>query len=365
MPSTDPQRPDGPGPERSAPRRSLVTGGAGFIGSHLVRVLLARGDAVTVVDDLSTGRQANLPEHASLRFVRSDLGEALAGVLRAEAFEEVYHLAAAVGVQLVMDRPIESIRTNVLQTDTLLRFVAERCPDARVLIASSSEVYGKSERTPFREDDDLVLGPTSKARWSYACSKAIDEHLALAYADRSGMRVVVARFFNTVGPGQLGQYGMVLPRFVADALAGRELTVHGDGSQSRCFCDVRDVVVAVEGLLAPANIERTRGRVFNIGADTLITIADLARLVIRTLASTSGVRHVAYEQVFGQRFEDLHRRQPDLTRIGHAIGWKPTIDLARTIRDLARTMGWVGGGADGVDVVVSAALSPAAREPLP
>ncbi len=365
MSSTEQPRPDALGSERSAPRRSLVTGGAGFIGSHLVRGLLARGDAVAVVDDLSTGREANVPAHESLRFVRSDLGEALGGVLRGEVFDEVYHLAAAVGVQLVMDRPIESIRTNILQTDTLLRHVAERCPLARVLIASSSEVYGKSERTPFREDDDLVLGPTSKARWSYACSKAIDEHLALAYADGSGMRVVVARFFNTVGPGQLGQYGMVLPRFVGDALAGRDLTVHGDGSQSRCFCDVRDVVVAVENLLARANIERTRGRVFNIGADGLISIADLATLVIRTLGSTSGVRHVAYEQVFGQRFEDLHRRQPDLTRIREAIGWRPTIDLARTIRDLARTMGWAGGGADGVDVVVSATLTPTAREPLP
>ncbi len=329
-----------------APRRVLVSGGAGFIGSHLVDLLLARGDGVTVVDDLSTGRRANLPAaHERLRFIEADLSDALHALGKGEVFDEVYHLAAAVGVGLVLADPIRAIETNVGQTGAILRYCLTRGPGggpAPVLIASSSEVYGKGVRTPFHEDDDVVYGPTTASRWSYACSKAIDEHLALAYHAKHGMGAVVARFFNTVGPRQVGEYGMVLPRFVSAALAGRELEVHGDGTQSRCFCDVRDVVGVLPRLLgAPA----CAGRVFNVGSDRAITIGDLAALVIRVLGSTSGIRHVAYERAYARGFEDLMQRQPSLERIRAAVGFSPTRTLEQTILDLAAHLRGDGAGA--------------------
>lgn len=354
-------------------RRVLVTGGAGFIGSHLVDVLLSRGDTVTVVDDLSTGRLENLPARATgLTFVRGTVGAVLrAGTVDPRAFDEVYHLAAAVGVQLVVDEPIASIETNVRETADLLRAV---CGDAgngsggangapwrgpRVLIASSSEVYGKSERTPFREDDDVVYGPTSKSRWSYACSKAIDEYLALAYHEQHSVPVVVARLFNTVGPRQVGRYGMVLPRFVAAALAGEDLPVHGDGRQTRCFCDVRDVAPALAELLSrPA----CAGRVYNVGSDRSISVGELAALVTRVLGSRSGTRLVPYDAAYASGFEDLRRREPDLSRVRAAIGWRPTIELERTIADLAawmKTSGTVAG--TGASPVVVADRQPGAR----
>jgi UDP-glucose 4-epimerase len=322
----------------AGPRRVLITGGAGFIGSHLTERLLAAGDAVTVIDNLSTGRSANLAGvqgHAGL-VVRTGDCERVLDELAGERFDEVYHLAAAVGVKLVVDKPIECIETNVLQTSAALRFCAQqgarfgRAP--RVLIASSSEVYGKSERVPFAEDDDVVYGPTSKARWSYAASKAIDEYLALAYHQQRGVPAVVVRFFNTVGPRQVGDWGMVLPAFVADALAGRALRVYGDGQQQRCFCDVRDVVRALPQLLRKEGCE---GRVFNVGSDELITIRALAELVIKTVCSRSEIVTVPYDQAYGAGFEDLRRRQPDLSRIGAAIGWAPGTPLERTILDLA------------------------------
>ncbi|CAN5681141.1 SDR family NAD(P)-dependent oxidoreductase [soil metagenome] len=314
----------------------LVSGGAGFIGSHLVERLLARGDRVTVVDNLSTGRRANLPaRHEGLRFLNAELARELDVFEPDEMFDEVYHLAAAVGVKLVIDDPIGSIETNVAQTSALLRFVRERCPAARVLIASSSEVYGKSERVPFREDDDVVYGPTTKSRWSYAASKAIDEYLALAHAQTHGMAVVVARFFNTVGPRQVGEYGMVLPRFVGAALANQPLHVHGDGEQTRCFCDVRDVADLLPRVLAtPA----AYGRVFNVGSDESITIAALARLVIETLQSGSRVQFIPYDRAYEHGFEDLRRREPDLARLRSVVGFTPTRALRTTIRDLAAQM---------------------------
>ena len=329
-----------PGPQRgAAPRRTLVTGGAGFIGSHLVERLLAAGDTVTVVDDFSTGRRANLAAvaaHAGLTLIHGDLAATLSGPLRSARFDRVFHLAAAVGVQLVVDKPIECIETNVLQTAEVLRFASACAPaggPAAVLIASSSEVYGKSERTPFAEDDDVVYGPTTKARWSYAAAKAIDEYLALAHHREHGLPAVVVRFFNTVGPRQVGDYGMVLPRFVELALAGAPLRVHGDGSQVRCFCDVRDVVPALCRLLeTPA----CAGRVFNLGSDTELTIAQLAAAVVSTLGSRSAIEHVPYDQAFGPGFEDLKRRRPDLSRIHAAIGFRPTIPLERTILDIAQ-----------------------------
>jgi UDP-glucose 4-epimerase len=312
-----------------------VTGGAGFIGSHLVRRLLDTGDHVTVVDDLSTGRRVNLPaSHPRLALVESDLAVALAGPLAGDDFDRIFHLAAAVGVRLIVADPIGSIDTNIEQTAALLRFAQARADASgpRVLIASSSEVYGKSTRLPFREDDDVVFGPTTVSRWSYAMSKAIDEHLALAYHAQHGLRTVVTRFFNTVGPGQVGDYGMVLPRFVERALRHEPLEVHGDGSQSRCFCDVRDVVQVLPKLVeTPA----CHGRVFNIGREEPITIRALADLVIRTLGSSSTVRVIPYEQAFAAGFDDLLVRQPDLTRIRGAVGFAPRIALEQTIRDLA------------------------------
>ncbi len=318
--------------------RTLVTGGAGFIGSHLVERLLERGDHVTVVDNLSTGCRENLPEpHVRLRFIEADLAEALHAFGRGETFDEIYHLAAAVGVKLIVDEPIHSIDTNIEQTSALFKFAVSHGHAAmpRVLIASSSEVYGKSAKSPFSEDDDVLYGPTTVARWSYACSKAIDEHLALAYQRQHSLPTVVARFFNTVGPRQVGAYGMVLPRFVKAALAGEPLIVHGDGRQTRCFGDVRDVVRVLPKLLsAPA----CHGRVFNVGADRPISIADLADLVIKVLGSSSTVQRVSYDQAYGPGFEDLQQRQPDLRRLREAVEVPPFIPLEQTIRDVASTM---------------------------
>jgi UDP-glucose 4-epimerase len=316
------------------PRRVLVTGGAGFIGSHLTERLLARGDAVTVVDDLSTGRRSNLPSaHAGLRFIEADLGEALRAFGRGETFDEIYHLAAAVGVKLVMSEPIRSVETNIEQTSALLRFAAvTRTP---TLIASSSEVYGKSSKSPFSEDDDAVYGPTTVGRWSYACSKAIDEYLALAYHRQRGVPTVIVRFFNTVGPRQVGDYGMVLPRFVEAALQGATLTVYGEGTATRCFCDVRDVVELLPRLMAPESADRCRGKVFNVGSDEPVSIRELADRVIRVTGSASAVRFIPYREAYPEGFEDLQQRQPDLRRLRGAVAFEPKIPLEQTIRDVA------------------------------
>ncbi len=337
-----PASPTSAAPSRNAARRVLVTGGAGFIGSHLCDRLLARGDSVTVVDDLSTGRRANLPaSHAGLRFIEADLGEALHAFGKGETFDEIYHLAAAVGVKLVMQEPIRSVETNIEQTSALLRFAAvNRTP---TLIASSSEVYGKSMRSPFNEDDDAVYGPTTIGRWSYACSKAIDEYLALAYHKQRGVPTVIARFFNTVGPRQVGDYGMVLPRFVGAALGNSPLTVYADGSATRCFCDARDVVEVLPRMLASSECH---GRVFNVGSDRAISIRDLADAVIRVTGSKSERKFVPYSEVFPAGFEDLQQRQPDLRRIRAAVGFEPKISLERTIQDVAEFIR--GGAASGV-----------------
>ena len=318
------------------PLRVLMTGGGGFIGSHLSELLLDRGDTVTVVDDFSTGRRGNL---AIVRSVpsRVDRYRVIEGTVSAVLpslspldFDCVYHLAAAVGVRMVVERPIHTIETNVHETSTVLKFCAERT--LPVLIASTSEVYGKGVRVPMREDDDVVYGSTGFSRWCYACSKAIDEYLALAYSREFGLPAVIARFFNTVGPRQIGEYGMVLPRFVAAALDGRDLEVHGDGMQSRCFCDVRDVVRVLPRLVETPSCH---GRVFNIGREEPVTIRALAELVVSTIGSSSRIRAVPYEQAFAAGFDDLLVRQPDLTRIRQAIGFTPEIPLVQTIRDLA------------------------------
>lgn len=318
------------------PRAVLVSGGAGFIGSHLVDGLLARGDVVTVVDNLSTGRRSNLPAaHERLRFIEADLDQALRAFGAGERFDEVYHLAAAVGVKLVIEDPIRSIETNIEQTAALLRFAVTRGPGGGpvpTLIASSSEVYGKSTRVPFREDDDVVYGPSTVARWSYAQTKAIDEYLALAYHAQRGLPVTVARFFNTVGPRQVGTFGMVLPRFVGSALKGEDLEVHGDGTQSRCFCDVRDVAGVLPRMVAEG---ACAGRVFNVGSDRAISMGELAARVVALTGSRSKVRLVPYAQAYARGFEDLQVRRPDLSRVRAAVGFEAKIDLDRTIVDVA------------------------------
>lgn len=347
----------------STQRRSLVTGGAGFIGSHLVEQLIARGDHVVIVDNLSTGRLDNL-RHANAQrttFIHRSVSDALPHFVPGE-FDEIYHLAAAVGVRLVIERPIHTIETNVLESIELLRFAAgTRTP---TLLASTSEVYGKGSKTPFAEEDDVVYGPTTLNRWSYACSKAIDEYLALAHHREHGLPVVIIRFFNTVGPRQIGEYGMVLPRFVGAALSGRPIEVHGDGRQTRCFCDVRDSAAALPGMLAnPA----CHGRVFNLGDDQPIRIGELAELVRATLHSQSPIALVPYQDAFGKNFDDLRDRRPDLTRIRQAIGFKAQIPLVQTIRDLAAEMqgNSVEHSAQPVPARDAASRRPAASVSLP
>ncbi len=315
----------------SPTRCSLITGGAGFIGSHLAAHLQSQGESVVVIDNFSTGRWSNLEhlDQSRLTVLGGSVTDRLFE-LRGNRFQAVYHLAAAVGVRLVIERPIDTIETNVNETSAVLRFaVKDQIP---TLIASTSEVYGKSTKTPFSEDDDVMYGPTIFSRWSYACSKAIDEYLALAYFKEYGLPVVIARFFNTVGPRQVGDYGMVLPRFVAAAMTGAPLEVHGDGRQSRCFCDVRDVVPALPRLLTSRTC---RGRVFNIGSDRSLTILELAELVKTTLGSDSPIVMTPYEEAFSTGFDDLRRRQPDLTRIRSEIGFSADIPLERTILDLS------------------------------
>ncbi len=313
----------------------LVTGGAGFIGSHLVDHLLARGDRVVVVDDLSTGRRSNLDqafasgEKDRLELLEGTVGSILPS-LEPGGFDLVFHLAAAVGVRLVVDQPIRTIETNVHETSAVLEFARRgRVP---TLIASTSEVYGKGSGGPMSETDDVIYGPTVVPRWSYACSKAIDEYLAIAHHRDGLVPTVVIRFFNTVGPRQSGEYGMVLPRFVEAAMAGETIEVHGDGTQSRCFCDVRDVVPALPRLLEEPD---HRGRVFNLGRDESVTIDELARTVCRRLGSRSDIRFVDYAEAFDTDFEDLQVRIPDLSRVREAIGFEPVIPLGDTIDDLA------------------------------
>jgi len=315
----------------------LVSGGSGFIGSHLVEVLLELGHHVTVVDNLSTGRRSNLgparEKHAGrLRFIEADLSRALDSFGAGERFSAFYHLAAAVGVKRVMDDPISAIDTNVHETSAALRFAHAR--GIPTLIASSSEVYGKPSNELFREDDDVTYGATTVTRWSYACSKAIDEFLALAYHRQHTLPTFVVRFFNTVGPRQVGDYGMVVPRFVNAALAGEDLLVHGDGTQSRCFADVRDIAQALPRIVATPG---TAGQVFNLGTDRSITIGELADTVIRVTQSRSRTRLMPYREAFASPgFEDLKHRKPDLSRIRAAINFTPRFTLEDTVRDVAQ-----------------------------
>src|SRR5438128_4951691 len=302
--------------------RDLITGGAGFIGSHLSDLLLEQGHAVQVLDDLSTGSLENvthLQEHPHFRCtVGSVADERLVAELVADA-DAIVHLAAAVGVRLVVERPVRAIETNVHCTEVVLAHADEQ--QKPVMVASTSEVYGKSEALPFREDGDLQMGATSKARWAYACSKAIDEFLAMAYWRERALPITVVRLFNTVGPRQTGSYGMVVPRLVGQALAGEPLSVYGDGSQTRCFCHVSDVVRALHGLLED---ERAWGNVFNVGATEEVSIIDLARRIAAFTGSASRIELTPYDEVYGQGFEDMYRRVPDISKVSELIGWSPT-----------------------------------------
>jgi UDP-glucose 4-epimerase len=312
--------------------RHLITGGAGFIGSHLCDELLARGDEVHVLDDLSTGSIENI-RHLKGRpgfdyTIESLNNTAIVAELVDDA-DVVYHLAAAVGVQLIVESPVRTIETNVHCTEIVLAQASKK--KKPVFVASTSEVYGKSRDLPYREDGDLMLGPTVRGRWSYACSKALDEFLAIAHWKERKLPTVVGRLFNTVGPRQTGRYGMVIPNFVRQALADEPLTVFGDGTQSRCFCHVSDVVRAMADLMRR---DDAYGEVFNIGADEEISILDLARQVQRMTESKSEITIVPYEEAYEPGFEDMQRRVPDTSKIRSLLGWHPTRSLTEILSDV-------------------------------
>ena len=303
----------------------LITGGAGFIGSHLSDLLLAQGHRVLSVDNLSTGSLENiahLHSHPQYQFVRADILEAVVMDRLASEADIIVHLAAAVGVHLIVDHPVHTIETNIMGTESVLK-VALRY-GCRVLIASTSEVYGKGSRIPFAEDDDVLLGSTGKSRWAYAASKMVDEFLGLAYQQEYGLEVIPFRLFNTVGPRQTGRYGMVIPRFVAQAINDEPITVYGDGTQSRCFCDVRDVVQALAALSLK---DEAIGKLYNIGNTEEISMNGLAERVRDLAASNSSITLTPYTEAYGPGFEDMQRRVPDISRINALIGWQPTSTL--------------------------------------
>jgi UDP-glucose 4-epimerase len=316
--------------------KALITGGAGFIGSHLAETLLKSGHSVTVIDDLSTGNLGNiagLRAKDGFQFVRDTVRNSSTMAVLVQQCDVVFHLAAAVGVQLIVDKPVHTIETNIHGTEVVLD-AANRF-GKKVLIASTSEVYGKSVSVPFREDDDMLLGSTRFSRWSYACSKAIDEFLALAYSQESGLEIVIARLFNTVGPRQTGQYGMVIPRFVEKALKNESIQVYGTGEQSRCFCYVGDVVDALTRLMdSPA----ATGKVFNVGTTEEITISNLADRVIKLTGSKSKKAFIDYETAYGREMDDMMRRVPSIDRIKKTTGWQPRTTLDETLAAIIGSM---------------------------
>jgi len=315
--------------------RFLITGGAGFIGSHLAERLVRRGDRVSVLDNLSTGRLENighLVDAGLLDFSFGSVQDRHAVEKLVDDADFVVHLAAALGVKLILEKPVESIETNVVGTQIVLEAAARfRKP---VLIASTSEVYGKSNKIPFCEDDDVVLGPTRKSRWSYAASKMLDECLALSYWEEKRLPVIVVRFFNTVGPRQNARYGMVLPTFVQQALEEAPITIHGDGSQSRCFCDVRDTVEAVTRLIDA----QAFGEVFNIGSTQEVSIEELAMLVRQRVGSRSRILYTPYDQAYGRGYEDMQRRVPSVEKLYRLTGFRPKIALPEIIDRTASHM---------------------------
>jgi len=305
--------------------RILITGGAGFIGSHLSELLLASGHQVTVIDDLSTGRLENIKpllKNPNFTFVRDTiLNKQLMHIL-IDKCDQVYHLAAAVGVKLIVEQPVHTISTNIAGTEVVLEIA--NIHSKRTLIISTSEVYGKNAKVPFNENDDRLMGPTQYSRWSYASSKAIDEFLGLAYYRQFNFPITIVRLFNTVGPRQVGHYGMVIPSFVKQALSNEQITVYGDGSQCRCFCYVTDVVNALVKLM---NSEDTIGEIFNIGAQEEISIYDLAVKIKEKTGSKSEIVKISYEKAYEKGFDDMKRRIPDLSKINKTIGYNPSYDL--------------------------------------
>jgi nucleoside-diphosphate-sugar epimerase len=314
--------------------RALITGGAGFIGSHLVEYLLNRGKQVTVIDDLSTGRFENIAHlvgNPNFRFAIDTITNQVVMDRLASECEVIFHLAAAVGVYLIVEKPVHTIETNVMGTEAVLKAALRY--RAKVMLASTSEVYGKGNHVPFKEDDNVVLGPTSRSRWSYAASKMVDEFLALAYQREKGLPVVIFRLFNTVGPRQTGQYGMVVPRFIQQALLGENLTVYGDGEQSRCFLHVRD---AVEAIVSLAECREATGEVFNVGSTEEVTILDLARKIlafskklgpVNRDENKDSINFIPYENAYSAGFEDMRRRIPDIHKINTYTGWVPKYTL--------------------------------------
>jgi UDP-glucose 4-epimerase len=312
--------------------RYLITGGAGFIGSHLSEELLRRDHEVYVLDDLSTGsihNIAHLKENPRFHYVIDSVTNTAVTAELIDTCDVVYHLAAAVGVKLIVESPVRTIETNIRGTEIVLQLANKK--KKPVFVASTSEVYGKSLEFPFREDGDLVMGATNKGRWSYACSKAIDEFLAIAYWREKRLPTVVVRLFNTVGPRQTGQYGMVVPTFVKQALAGKPITVYGDGLQSRCFTHVYDVVRALADLMTK---EAAYGQVYNVGNDHEISILDLARKVISMTGGKSDIVHIPYEQAYEVGFEDMQRRIPSVDKVSALLGWRPTLTLDQILKDV-------------------------------
>ena len=309
--------------------RALITGGAGFIASHLAEHLLALGDEVWALDDLSTGSIENiehLKSHPGFHYQIGTIANVPQVAELVDRCDVIYHLAAAVGVRLIVESPVRTIETNIRGTEIVLECAAKK--KKLVVIASTSEVYGKAAKIPYCEDDDLVIGPTTKGRWSYACSKAIDEFLALAYWKEKRLPVIVVRFFNTVGPRQTGCYGMVLPSFVRQALRGEPITVYGNGRQSRCFGYVGDVVAALAKLV---RTESALGEVFNLGNDEELSINELAERIRSAAGSRSPIVHIPYEQAYEEGFEDMQRRVPSLEKARRVIGYAPATRLAQII----------------------------------
>jgi len=312
----------------------LITGGAGFIGSHLAERLVTRGDDVTIVDDLSTGSIHNIkalkPSNNFEYFIDSVTNERLMAEL-VDSADVIYHLAAAVGVKLIVESPTRTMETNIRGTEIVLELAAKK--KKRVLITSTSEVYGKRDTVPFQEGNDLVLGPPDKGRWSYACSKLIDEFLAIAYWKEKRVPTVVARMFNVVGPRQTGRYGMVVPSLIKQALAGDNLTVYGDGSQTRCFTHVAD---ATQALICLAEHPEANGGVYNIGSTDEISVLELAQRIKRLTGSNSQIVFIPYSQAYEEGFEDMMRRVPDLSKINQLIGYAPTMCLDEILADIIR-----------------------------
>lgn len=315
-------------------KRALITGGSGFIGSHLAEYLLKQGQAVTVVDDLSTGSISNIEHLKKNPHFRYTVDTILNRQLLAELIDSadvIYHLAASVGVKLIVSRLVDSIENNIRGTEYVLEFASKK--KKKVLLTSTSEVYGRGERPDFSEDNDLMMGPTTKSRWSYACSKALDEYLGFAYYNEHGLPVVVARLFNTVGERQTDAYGMVLPSFIKQALSHQPLTIYGSGLQSRCFCYVKDVVEALYQLMEHS---ATAGEVYNIGSTENVTIDELADRVLAITNSISPKVYIPYHEAYREGFEDIQRRVPDIEKIKRLIGFEPSLTVDDIIRRLVK-----------------------------